>query len=155
MMPSWEVSRLKTLMKQDSVCPQVLGVTMTPNSSCQDTSDPTLLSPVMSSQRPPYSPLSSTALAFPTSPLPCPSSLCCWLFLTPQPPHVGRGGKGQGSAGLSHFSPHYSPSDLIQANRFKYLLYVVDFSKYNLPRPLPQPQMNSQLPTHHLHLDVK
>lgn len=136
-MPYWKVSRLKTLMKQGPVCPQTSGVTMALSSSCQGTSDPTLLSPVMSSQRSPYSPFSSTVLAFPTSSLPCPSGLLCWLFLIPQLPYISRGGKGQGSAGLSHFSLHYSPSDLIQTSRFKCLLYVVGFSKYNLSQTSP------------------
>lgn len=49
LMSSWEVSRLKTLMKEDPVCPPALAATLAPGSSCQGSSDPALRSQMMSS----------------------------------------------------------------------------------------------------------
>lgn len=49
LMSSWEVSRLKTLMKEDPVCPPALAATIAPGSSCQGSSDPALWSRMMSS----------------------------------------------------------------------------------------------------------
>lgn len=150
MMPYWKVSRLNTLMKQDPVCPQTSCVTMALSSSCQGTSDPTLLSPVMSSQRSPYSPFSSTVLAFPTSSLPCPSGLFCWLFHTSV--EVGKVRAVLASPISLYTTPQVISSRQVGLNAFYTLL-----ASQNIicPRPLPQPQMNSQLPTRHLHLDDK
>lgn len=155
MMASWKVSRLNTLMKQDFVCPQALGITVAPSSSCQGTSDPTLLSPVMSSQRPPYSPLSSTALAFPASSLPCPAISSAGSSSHPSLHTLVAVGKA--TAVLASPISLYTTPQVISSRQIGLNAFYMLLTSQNIicSRPLPRPQMNSQLPIHHLHLDVK
>lgn len=129
LMSSWEVSRLKTLMKEDPVCPPALAAALAPGSSCQGSRDPalrsqmkrSLCSPDWPSQQP--CPAMSVLLPLCHAAL---SLLCSLCLSTPASKH------GQPRfLTSSHVCLHYSLSDLIQANGFKLRLYVVDFSLYN------------------------